>query len=85
MRIMPMSEDPHGDYLDPTLYDDPRDNGKRRYYCETCGEVVDYESECGSLGLDEDAPLCKWCCRCPDCTEELYAELHEASEENDTP
>jgi len=86
MSRMPMSGDPHGDFLDPTLHDDTRaSNRKRRYYCEECGEHVTRESECEALGLDPDAPRCKWCCRCSDCAASLFSSLHEAATRNDAP
>lgn len=83
MSRLPLSGDPHGDFLNPVLGDDAADSGTRRYFCEECGERVTREAECAAIGLDPDAPRCKWCCRCSDCAADMYAALHSPETRND--
>lgn len=53
-------------------------------FCEACGELVE-GAECEAIGVDPDAPRCRFCCRCADCGSAAYSSLHDPSTRNDAP
>lgn len=77
MPALPLSEDPHGDYLNQSIGDDTaaRDD---RVYCTRnhCGEQVTRDNECPAMGVDPERPRCGDCCDCEDCASDRCSDQH---------